>query len=119
MALLVAIAFAVISALGMFAFSALFGGYCAGRGAYTTEIKAKGWAALLRGSEVTIAASLLYVLWGPLLRLQGDPSAFYVVAVLYTLAVGGTYLVFSFFALITIPLGSQVAYFRGVLMKMR
>jgi hypothetical protein len=110
----------ILASFTVFAFSPLFGKFCARRGAVApTESIAKMWAAIMRGSEVVIAVVLLYVMWHYVLPIAGPPKALsYIIAGLGTLYIGGVYVVGSFFALVTIPLGNQKKYFGELLEKM-
>jgi hypothetical protein len=86
------------------------------RGAKATARAAKLLAMTYRLTEVLLALSALYILWFPLLRLGGNTGTLVLVlGVVYTLFVGGRYVVGSLFALVTVPQRDQREYFKEVL----
>jgi hypothetical protein len=117
MLVLFAIAYALLTSAAFFVITTEMGLYCARRGSGGSEMHAKAWASGYRAAEVVIASVLLYVLWGPILHFHGNrPGAgLYVVAGLYALIFGSTYVLGSLAALVTIPIGDQRQYFAGIL----
>jgi hypothetical protein len=117
-----AIAYMIVSLLVIFALSAFLGQYCMQRGVEGPESVAKRWAMLMRGTEVIVASGALYILWKPILHAgESGPHgnfALTIVAILYSIVVGGVYVLASLFAFVTVPMGDQVGYFRDRLSKM-
>jgi hypothetical protein len=87
-------------------------------GAVGPEGKAKVLAIAWRLSEAAVAILALWVLWGPMLHAGASGGFALAVAAMFTLLFGGVYVGGSLFAAVTVPLGSQMAYFRDRLEKM-
>lgn len=116
-----AIGYMLVSALALFFFFALFGKWCMEHGVTGSETRAKAFAAILRGTEVCLALIAVYTLWLPILHTGSNDYGMllFIPACAYTLVIGGVYVLGSLFALVTIPIGDQLAYFRNRLSLMQ
>lgn len=74
----------------------------------------------MRSAEVCTAIVLLLIFWKvtfPRATAQGNNVLLTVCAWLYTVLIGGVYIGGSLFALVTVPLGNQLEYFRQMIHK--
>lgn len=109
------IVYCIMTYLAIVALSGAFGNWAVANGIEGPESKAKRLAITWRLAEAVVAALEVYVLW----RYLEFGGASFVVAVVFSLIVGGMYGGGSLFSAITVPMGDQMSYFRAIRSKSR